>query len=1254
MAMHFVLLVGVLGLVLVSVANGVQTTDAARVNKGSVPHQNADDRGIVDGDTSNVKTPVSGLRSLAADETGLILELRTPDFEVASQTTTYGVCDQISVSGYASMGKNGWPQLPVRGVTIGVPPGAAVNVTVLESESVPMDSFNDLCPVPQPVIERSVSGAVRYVGQSLEPDKTAYALDSFYPSVLAEVVSTGYIRSQRVAQLQLYPFQVNPLTGQLRHIRRLRVRVNFGSDIGLLASTDPLVEEDLFEETLRHTLLNYEQARAWRQQAEGEVLSLRATEQGESYKVMVDQDGVYEVSYSDLEAAGVDVHTLDPRTFQLHNRGQEVAVHVSGEGDGTFDPGDHLLFYGQKVNTRYTDVNVYWLTYGAGSGWRMGSREGAAGGTGGSPDSFETTFHLEEDVNYVADVPEGDEGDHWFADSVFAYSGPDAEVFTFTLRNIATTPYSVTMRGMLFGWSHFGPSADHHTRVYLNGHLVDDAVWDGWRDYHFEHTVPDSHLIEGTNVISVECPFDLAPEVQYDIVYPNWFEIDYRQTHRAEDDRLSFNETDVGDWEYHIRGFTTSTLQVFDITSPTNPIRILNPSIDPVSDTFSLRFEDSITNTHRYLALASEQRLVPLRIERDPPSDLRAPTSGADYIIIAHRDFITDVIPLVEHRSAQGLLVAVVDVQDVYDEFNAGIFNPAAIQDFLRYAYANWPASPPSYVLLVGDGNYDFKDNFGRQEPNYVPPYLADVDPWMGETAADNRYVCVSGEDIMPDMHLGRLPVKTSAEASAMVSKILGYEQNPAPDDWNQKVLFVADNEDSAGDFAAFSDSVADQYLPVPYQAQKAYYKVTHSTPVSVTNTITRAINEGRLVVNYIGHSSPSFWAWEYLLRKDDLDSLTNYHALPLVVPMTCLEGYYIHPSSSAYDNSSFSEEFVRAEGRGAIASWSPTGLGVASGHDFLNKGLFEAIFSDDVIELGPATTQAKYYLYSRTAGYRELLDTYLLFGDPATRLNVLKTDLALTQTVATPDRPVQPGDAVTVTLAYTNAGPATAHHVVLTDTLAAALISPTVVASGAPITLRVGSRLAWDVADLAAGQGGVVTLTAQISPTFTGTFTHTARIATTAVETDTANNVTPPVRIGVNVPDLRLGKRGPAQVYPHDRLTYTLTYTNAGGAPAHGVVLTDVLPSQVFSPTVTSSGAVITPRAGTRLVWDVADLAPGAGGTLTVTAHLTPTATGVFTNTARIATAAPELLIADNHAHVTTAVVWHTLYLPLVTKHTD
>ncbi|MGB3903823.1 MAG: C25 family cysteine peptidase, partial [Anaerolineae bacterium] len=473
-------------------------------------------------------------------------------------------------------------------------------------------------------------------------------------------------------------------------------------------------------------------------------------------------------------------------------------------------------------------------------------------------------------------------------------------------------------------------------------------------------------------------------------VYVNWFEIDYHRTYTVENDSLLFDGDEAGTWQYEAGDFFTDTIEVFDITDPLSVTRMVSTTV-VASDSYSLKFEDTIVGEHHYVALTPAQYQSPLDIVEHSPSSLKDTSNGADYIVVTHPHFYTDVLPLKDHRAGQGLRTMVVDVEDVYDEFNYGIFDPHAIRDFLTYAYFNWQPPAPSYVLLVGDGNLDFKDSLGWAEPNYIPPYLVYTDEWVGEADADNRYVCVSGDDILPDMHIGRLPAQTAAQASAMVSKIINYEQNPPEGDWKQQVLFVADNPDDAGDFRLLSDDIADNHLPSPYAPEKVYYKISpYTTGGAVRDAIINAFGTGRLFINYVGHGSTSYWASEKFVTRDDVASLPDSQKMPMMLPMTCLEGYFIRPSPPGEDWSCLGESLVRAEGKGAIASWSPTSAGLSGGHHYLHQGFYDAVFVDGVHQIGPATLLGKLNLYYNAGGdHRELIDTYIVFGDPALTLTI-------------------------------------------------------------------------------------------------------------------------------------------------------------------------------------------------------------------------------------------------------------------------
>lgn len=933
-----------------------------------------------------------GLHVLSSDERGIVLELRTPSLQTETVTDDEGVCQAISVEGYTTADRAGRPALPVYGTLAGVPPEADLTLTVLSVDQTAITAEHPPCPAPRLVHAFDRSGQI--VGRSAEAarDPIAYAADRAYPATVVDLGGTGFVRSQRVAQLRFHPVRYNPVSGELTHYTRILVRLDFGPSDTWQPPAARLQHEGAFEAVLQHTLPNYETARRWRQPRAAvtdQAPRLHATTPSTpSFRIEIDADAIYQVTYADLEAAGMDVDVVDPQTFRLHNHGQEVAIYVTGEADGSFDPGDVIVFYGEKTDTRYTDLNVYWLTWGNGLGARMTTLDGTPSGTAPVPAHFEVTQRVEENNQYRSQYPIGPDDDRWFWNTLIVTT-ETIRSYPATVEHVTSTTLNATVRGYFHG--HFAsPTNNIHTKVRLNGHLVDDATWYARAEYAFEAPIPQPAIVEGNNTIAVEFPFDLGNTFAY--LYVNRFEIVYHRTYAAQTPQTFFAGDTAGTWEYQVTGFPTTTIETFDVTSPTLPTRILSATVAGNAP-YTLSFQQSISEPQRYVTLEPAERAAPLSITPLTPTGSLSAPFGADYIIISHGDFLTAVQPLADFRASQGLRTVVVDVANVYDVFNHGVFHPEAIRDFLAHAYETWEPPSPTYVLLVGDGNYDFKNYLGTGEPNYIPPYLADVDIWLGEVPADNRYVCVSGDDILPDMHLGRLAVKTPAEVVTIVDKILNYEQTAPIGAWNRQLLFVADDADETGDFAALSNDLIEQHVPAGFVPERVHLGITHPNPwpqepaLLAHRAVTEAINRGPLLVSYIGHGDRQVWASERLLKYSDIASFTNTRQLPFIVPMTCKVGYYVEPSTTSNDRTTIGEGVVHATG-GAIASWSPTGDGSPVGHSYLNRGLFQALFRDRVTQLGPATLQGKLELYA-VGGSRDLIDTYLLFGDPALDLNV-------------------------------------------------------------------------------------------------------------------------------------------------------------------------------------------------------------------------------------------------------------------------
>jgi hypothetical protein len=933
-----------------------------------------------------------GARVVDSGPNGLVIEFSLPGYAIKSQGAGTEACELLEVDGYDNAGQPGWPRLPTRTAIVGIPPVGTPELTLLEAERTSLAGQHHLCPGEKPILEPSLNGMTRMRGIEAIPDPEAYGKPGLLPANSVELDDLGFIRNQRVASLHFQPFQYNPVTGEVLLTRRLRVSVRMPVSTPDLADrtageTTETPETDAFESLFRDLLVNYEQARPWRATptSPARVASADAAAPVQTrYTIRVDRDGIYIITQAELQAAGMPADSVDPRQFRLMNRGSEVAILVAGDADGSFDPGDYLLFYGQRTDSKYSTTNAYLLDSQPGPRSRMLTADGTPG-DGAVPADFQTTVRLEEDRLYLSAQPSGADNDHWYFDALVAPSGPTETTITTTLTHLSGNPAHATVRGLLKGYA---ATPQHHARVLLNAHVVEEATWPQGAEHWIEVAVPATDLIQGTNSITVQAITDQGTTDQ--ILLVNWFELDYGSLYQAENDVLQFDGEAAGTWTYQVSGFSTDALELYDITAPLQPLRITGASVQGAGDGYILSFQQAIGGEHHYLALSTARRLQPVDIVKSTPENLFSSDNAADLIIISHPDFLYIMQLLGDIRSAKGYRTKVVDVQDVYELFGGGMPEPAAIHDFLAYAYAHWAPPAPVFVLLAGDGNYDPRDNLHLHEPVFLPPYLADVDPWIGETAAENRFVTVAGDDNLPDMFLGRLPVRTQAEAKIVLNNLIDYESADGSS-WNKKLLFVADNPDNGGDFYSLSDAVADHYVPPAYTIDKIYQGVSpYTIPADTRAAILSTINEGRLIVSYVGHASLGWWATEKLLSRTDIASLANGNRRPFFVPMTCYDGYFIVPATPTVDRSSLGEVLVRASGKGAIASFSPAGLGIASGHDVLEKGLFTAIFQNRQDRIGSAVTEAKFYLYVNASSHRDLIDTYVLLGDPTTRLKIV------------------------------------------------------------------------------------------------------------------------------------------------------------------------------------------------------------------------------------------------------------------------
>ena len=351
--------------------------------------------------------------------------------------------------------------------------------------------------------------------------------------------------------------------------------------------------------------------------------------------------------------------------------------------------------------------------------------------------------------------------------------------FSTILTDLSTDENSVIIRGeMVARADNIYNNPDHHTRLWINSQATpfDDMYWGGISRYRFEENIPRTQLVEGTNTLKLQMFLDAYAGQITDRLYFDWFEIEYSRRFQAQNDRISFSRSEANTtWQYQISGFTSPGAYVLDITAPTTPRWLVNQRY--VSGVLS--YEGRHPGAGSYLAAGTNSVQNPKSISYYQPPDLLSSSNNYDYLFITHSNFIAAAQQLANFRASQGFTTLIVDVNDLYNEFNFGIFHSIAIKNFLAYTFTNW-AEPPFYVLLIGDGHWNFK-GYERYNtpPIYMPPHLTWTDPIQGEVDSANLLAAVVGTDPLPDVLIGRMPVNNQ-RGNAATAKITAMSSQPS------------------------------------------------------------------------------------------------------------------------------------------------------------------------------------------------------------------------------------------------------------------------------------------------------------------------------------------------------------------------------------------------------------------------------------------------------------------------------------------
>jgi len=684
-------------------------------------------------------------------------------------------------------------------------------------------------------------------------------------------------------------------------------------------------------------------------------------------KIGVRKDGFYRVSFFELQNAGFNINSPSAN-WRLFMEGNEQAIIVENGGQ-------YIEFYGRGIDTVESDTRVYYLITDAVEGKRIQNKIlRPIGGTAVS-NNYRLTTETKERTNYNGFIKNGDL-ENYFGRLVTEVEPTTSQMISFTLNSIdysvANSVLNVRLQGLLGGGTHI-------VRAVLNGHEIGTVNGIGSVSYAGDLAVPTNFLIEGVNQLA------LNETVSGAASYFDSYRITYNRGYRAEPlnasipalgNRLSYPTP--GYRRVNLTGFATAGVRVFDMSYDGTPALI--SGLPVVADGATFKVQIPSARPMLMHAIDESALLSSPSITANNPSAYSTQTTPAQMVIISHSapDFMAAAEDWATYRrsSAGGSFsVKVIDVADIFDEYNYGVLSANSINAFLNDREEVWLTS---YVLLIGDSSYDSRNYEGFGYFNQVPTKILNL--IYDESGSDDVLADFDG-DGLSEMAVGRISARSGFSVGVALDKTKTFETRSGQQ-LDRGGVFAYDMPNGY-DFEAMSQVLRAELpasmpttfvgrgMPAPNQ--------NTADPTAQTNLI-NAMNTGPYLVNYAGHGSSGTWATVSYFGNANVPQLTNATSPSLFVMLTCLNGYFIRPRDT---DACLAERLVRSQAGGAAASWASTTETTPDFQTVMGSRFFDQITAGNIVRIGDLIRDAKTTL----PGNSDLRYSWVLLGDPAMKI---------------------------------------------------------------------------------------------------------------------------------------------------------------------------------------------------------------------------------------------------------------------------
>lgn len=896
--------------------------------------------------------PPDGLRLVSETADYRIYELHLSRYELRRRTIAGEEYSYPSLPTLLSgtTEEPGLPHLPVVGTHL--PDG----FDWAEVEEVEAESTAEITVGPAPHTRQTPSNILpRY-----EPDLGFYSSGASYPSALLNVR-----RSTPAAPgiLELRPFTYDHGSRRLVFRRRMRVRVHRspGTEVGVA----------------RAGLIA------------GTAAGLSAVPPGPIFRIRTSEPGLYRVTGADLTGAGANLTTVDPRHVAVYRGGQAIPARLTGEADGSFDPGDALEFFAWDEGDRYAGGDGFHVLLGTSPALRWATRAAPA------PTGLDLAFYRHTETRsfrdyYVGTIVGPPDVERFAVHTGLWVNNTTPRDFPIEVHDPAPEGGGGVARVVYGASADFAGAPDHRHLLRFDGVAIADQRWSGRGQRVAAGAVPPAALTAGAHAIRLEASLDgLPPAVTFDFFTPQDVSLSYDRRLVARGDRLRF-EAPAGTEDLRLEGFSSPAITVLDVTDPAAPVRMTGAGVSG-SGPFQAELGRAATAPTQILAFGPSGTLAPASIRPVERAGLRSTGRRAGWLaIVPDTTWASALAPLVAVRAAQGLEPMVVSLQDAADEFTGGVIHPEAIRRLLATARQRW-ARAPEYLFLAGDGHANPREYAGLYFPGFpftsdplrIPTPLSVAGParLARETPDDAWYGRLAGHDDLPEVAVGRVTAQSPGELAGVAAKLADYATRDGA--WRREVLAIADDGEPI--FPRFSDDALTPLLP-GLGVQRLYQSdPRYPSLAAYQASLQSALSAGAVLLQYVGHGGFTQWTSDAVLDVPQASALGNV-GLPLVLSMTCEDSYLGDVTSS---KRTLGEALVMNPSGGAVAFLGSGIQTTAAAKDLLHRSWMQALFQEDHRRLGDAMRRAAALYLANTADPEHLLRAFTLIGDPATKLRL-------------------------------------------------------------------------------------------------------------------------------------------------------------------------------------------------------------------------------------------------------------------------